>query len=308
MVQIQTLGTLAFLVMTLRAGGRTKVFWRIANVTFPGDGVRGASAAVKRAIHRVLYRKGASAVDGVVAVSGEVAKAFVERTGASSERLHVILNGVDVDRYPAVADRGEVRASLGFGPEERILVCVASFKEQKGHGVLLDAAARMLPARPDTHLLLVGDGALRHDIAARVAEAGLEPQVHLLGDRRDVARILLASDAFVLPSLWEGFSVALAEAMASGLPVVATAVSGTTQVMTDGETGWLVPPGDAEALGDALATMLDDPVEAASRGAAARARVETGFSARAQAQRYAALFAGAPARPTPTGAEAAVAR
>ena len=207
---------------------------------------RAPARPLKRAAHRLLYRIGARSADGVVAVSDEVAASFARRTGARRDRVTVIENGVDVDRFPPPGvDRDAVRAELGFGPRDRLLTCVASFKEQKGHAVLVDAAAKVLPAWPDAHVLLVGDGALRSSIAAQVAAAGLDGRVHLLGNRRDVAAILAASDGFVLPSRWEGFSVALAEAMASGLPVVATAVSGTTQVMRDGETGWLVPPGDA---------------------------------------------------------------
>ena len=113
-VQIQMLGTLAFLVMTLRAGQHADVVWRIANVTLPGAGDPGAGAALKRAAHRVLYRVGARAVDGVVAVSEEVAEAFVRDTGAPRNRVRVMLNGVDTARYPASGDRGAVRASLGF--------------------------------------------------------------------------------------------------------------------------------------------------------------------------------------------------
>ena len=173
-------------------------------------------------------------------------------------------------------------------------MCVASLKEQKGHRFLVEAAAKVLPGMPDAHVLLVGDGTLRPALERQIAEAGLEGRVHLLGERRDVASLLLAADAFVLPSLWEGFSVALVEAMASGLPVIATAVSGTTQVLQDGVSGWLVAPGDAERLAGAMEMLLADPAEASRRGRAARARVETGFSARAQAERYAALYEGRP--------------
>ncbi|MEX0985638.1 MAG: glycosyltransferase [Actinomycetota bacterium] len=294
-VQIQTLGTLAFVVMTLRIGGHAKVFWRVANVSFSGPVRPGVVAAAMRAVHRALYRVGARVTDGVIAVSDEVAEAFVRETGARRDRVHVVLNGVDTDRFPATADRDAVRRGLGFGPEARLVTCVANFKEQKGHRFLVEAAARVLPASEHVHLLLVGDGDLRPAIEAQIAAVGLGDRVHLLGDRRDVAQILLASDAFVLPSLWEGFSVALVEAMASALPVIATAVSGTTQVMRDGETGWLVPPGDADALAGAMTQMLTDPAGAPARGRAARERVVSAFSASAQADRYAALYRGEPA-------------
>lgn len=294
-VQIQTLGTLAFLVMTLRLGVRVQLWWRIANVTFllqdDGSQPRWVFAA-KRAAHRRLYRLGARVVDGVIAVSDDVAGAFRQETGSRSDRITVVLNGVDTDRYPAEEDP-TLRAGLGLDPEDHVMTMVGTFKEQKGHRVLVEAAAEVVPVFPGLHVLLVGQGELEGDIARRIDAADLRDHVHLLGSRRDVGRVLAASDSFVLPSLWEGFSVALLEAMASRLPVIATAVSGTTQVMTDGRTGWLVPPGDAGALAGAMKELLSDPAAAAARAAAARERVEAGFSARAQADRLAALYRGA---------------
>lgn len=292
-VQIQTLGTLAFLVMTLRWGTGVQLWWRIANVTFlvkdDGSGPRWLFAA-KRAAHRLLYRVGARMVDGVIAVSDEVARAFREETGSRGARLVVVLNGVDVDRFPAASGRDDLRTRLGLDPETHLMTMVGTFKEQKGHRFLIEAAASAMPAFPQLTIALVGSGDLEADVRARIDDADLAARFLLLGDRRDVPELLAASDSFVLPSLWEGFSVALLEAMASGLPVVATAVSGTTQVMQDGRTGWLVPPGDAGALAAAMKEVLSDPAHAGAMGTAARLRVEDGFGARSQARAYAGLY------------------
>ena len=124
----------------------------------------------------------------------------------------------------------------------------------------------------------------------RIAAAGLADRFQLLGLRPDVPDLLAAADLFVLPSLWEGLPMALVEAMAAGLPVVATEVSGTRAVMVDGETGLLVPPGDVPALARAITALLCDPARAAAMGAAGRRRVETYFSARKQAADHLTLF------------------
>lgn len=292
-VQIQTLGTLAFLVMTLRVGTGVQLWWRIANVTFlvADDGTGpGWAFAMKRAAHRLLYRLGARVVDGVVAVSDDVADAFRRETRSPASRLAVVLNGVDVDRFPADVDREAVRADLGVAPGDHLMIAVATFKEQKGHRFLVDAVASVAPAFGDLRIALVGSGALEADVRTRVGGAGLADRFVFAGSRRDVPALLAAADSFVLPSLWEGFSVALLEAMASRLPIVATAVSGTTQVMTDGETGWLVPPGDADALAAAIKELLSDPAHADVLAGAARERVEEAFGARRQAAAYAELY------------------
>jgi glycosyltransferase involved in cell wall biosynthesis len=293
-VQVQTLGTPAFLTMTLRVRGRVQVWWRVPNIIFlvredtvgPHRWLLGA----KRAAHRWLYRNGARLVDGVIAVSDEVAHAFCRTVGYHGDGVEVVANGVDVERYPAAADRGEIRSRLGFGPDDHLMTMVGTFKRQKGHRFLVEATASIVARFPALHVLLVGDGDLKDEIGAQVQEIGLSGRIHFLGSRRDVADLLLASDSFVLPSLWEGFSVALIEAMASRLPVIATAVSGTTQVMIDGATGWLVPPADADALAAAMIQLLSDRDRAAAVAATAHDRVAASFGAGAQAERLAALF------------------
>lgn len=293
-VQTQGLGTLDFLAMTLRIGGRTQVWWTIQNSNFM---VRGEHVlrhkwlvGPKRAAHRWLYRIGARIVNGVIAVSDETARSFCEAIGDVADKITVVANAVDVESYPAEADREEVRVRLGFGSGEHLMTMVGTFKRQKGHRYLVEAATSVVRRWPDLHILLVGGGDLAPEIETQVNAAGLSNRVHLLGSRRDVPEILAASDSFVLPSLWEGLPVALVEAMASGLPVIATSVSGTEQVMVEGVTGLLVAPGDAGALADAMIELLSDPAGAATMAAAGRERVAALFSAQGQAERLTALF------------------
>src|SRR5918992_1346531 len=293
-VETQSLGALAFLVMTLRVGGNVQVWWRIQNQEFM---LRREHLprfkfllAPKRAAHRLLYRIGARIVDGIIAVSDDTARSFCETVGDVEDKISVVLNAVDLELYPAAIDRAVVRARLGFAPGNHLMTMVGTFKRQKGHRYLVESVASVIPRFPDLRIVLVGDGELAGEIKAQARGAGLGDTVYFLGTRRDVPELLAASDSFVLPSLWEGMSVALVEAMATGLPVIATAVSGTNQVMVDGVTGWLVPPGDPDALAEAITQLLSDPARAASMAAAGRKRVATSFNARSQAEQLASLF------------------
>jgi glycosyltransferase involved in cell wall biosynthesis len=293
-IQTQGLGTLNFLTPTLRSRGGVQVWWTIQNVIFLVRREHLQRNAwlfrPKLTAHRSLYRTLASHVDGVIAVSDDTAAAFRRAVGYRGRNLVVVPNGVDAERYPAAVDRHALRIQLGFRPEDHVMTMVGTFKRQKGHHFLVEAAAAVAPTHPELHLLIVGDGELRDDIERQVERNGLKGRIHLLGSRRDVPELLAASDSFVLPSLWEGLPIALIEGMASGLPVVATDVSGTSQVMIDGETGWIVPPSDAGALAGAIAEVLEDRDRAAARGAAARVRVASSFSAMTQAEQLTALF------------------
>jgi glycosyltransferase involved in cell wall biosynthesis/Ser/Thr protein kinase RdoA (MazF antagonist) len=293
-VQTQGLGTLDFLVMTLRFSSPVQVWWTIQNANFM---VREEHLTrfkwllgPKRAAHRLLYRLGLRAVDGVIAVSDETKRSFSEVVGSGDDQVEIVCNAVDVELYPSPVDRDEMRARLGFTADDHLMTMVGTFKRQKGHAHLVEAAALLGDRAPHLHILMVGDGELLPQVRAHVEALGLADRIHLLGSRRDVPDILAASDSFVLPSLWEGLPVALVEAMASRLPVIATRVSGTSQVMLDGRTGWLVPPADPAALEHAIVQLLADPKRASDMAVAARERVESEFSANAQAEQLAELF------------------
>jgi glycosyltransferase involved in cell wall biosynthesis len=294
------LGTLDFLVMTLRVRlgssvPRPQVWWTIENSVFMVRREHLAHHAwllrPKQLSHRLLYRLGARLVNGVIAVSDQTARSFCETVRHVADRVTVVSNAVDTERYPASIDRDALRHQLGFGPRDHVMAMVGTFKRQKGHVHLVDAAASVADQLVDLHIILVGGGELVEAIEARVATLGLGRRIHLLGTRRDVPDLLAASDSFVLPSLWEGLPVALVEAMASRLPVIATAVSGTSQVMVPGVTGWVVPPADAGALAQAMVELVSDPVRAAAMADAAATR-SSAFGAAAQAEQLVELFRG----------------
>jgi glycosyltransferase involved in cell wall biosynthesis len=153
---------------------------------------------------------------------------------------------------------------------------IARLTEQKAHRHLFDAMAAT-PGLASLHLLVVGDGELREDLRACVDRLGLSARVHFLGARRDLGDLLEAIDLFVMPSLWEGLPLSMVLAMGAGLPVVASRVAGIPEVVKNGVTGLLVPPGDVSALGSALARLVSDPALRHALGAAAAAFVRPRF-------------------------------
>jgi glycosyltransferase involved in cell wall biosynthesis len=199
-------------------------------------------------------------------------------------RYAVVRNGVDLDRFRPAGEeaRAAGRASLGIDPQVPLAVCIGRVTRQKGQDLLLAAWPWVRAYRPDAELCLVGDGDLLPVLRAR-SPAG----VGFFGSVHDVRPWYAAADVVVLPSRWEGMSLALLEALVSGRPVVATAVAGLAEAMPDG-AGELVPPSDPAALAVAILRRLDDParVRAESQVAAQRAPE---FDARVTFDRLAAL-------------------
>jgi len=294
-VQTHLLGSLDFLMLALPwATNLSVVLWTFHNVDFLPSKADVSQyrwlIRPKRYVHRLLYGLTSHKVSGFIAVSDEVRDSMIELIGPIQDKITVICNGVDVKRYERAVDRHAVRQQLGLETNTRLIATVATLKEQKGHRYLIDAAATIVPQHPDCHFLFVGDGKLRGKLQAQVRELGLSRNIHFLGSRRDVPDLLAASDLFVLPSLWEGLPMALIEAMAASLPIVATAVSGTVQVMIPGETGLVVPPGNTEMLARAMTELLSDPARAQAMGVAAKQRVQAEFSAEKQANEHLALY------------------
>ncbi len=201
-------------------------------------------------------------------------------------KMHIVHCGVD----PAVYDRPAVPATAGGGPR---LLFVGRLAAVKGLPMLLDAAAALAPAHPGLRLTIVGDGPDRAWLEARAAALGIGAQVVFTGYRSqaEVADALTEADVFVLPSFAEGVPVVLMEAMAARVPVVATRVAGVAELVEDGVSGHLVPPGDAEALAGALGRIMGDAALRRAMGAAGRARVVEAFDARREASRLAGLLA-----------------
>jgi glycosyltransferase involved in cell wall biosynthesis len=233
-------------------------------------------------VHGWLSRR----VVATIALSDHVARFVAEHGRVDPARIRRIYYGVDATRLQPRRPRERVRAELGLDPDAPVLVCVGRLAPQKDHGTLLAGLARLVqhagsgPAAGVQLLVVGGDpfGAGLERVEALVAEHGVGEHVRLLGIRDDVPDLLGASDLFVLTSLWEGLGLVFLEAMAVGLPVVATRVSAVPEVVSDGETGWLVPPGDPQALAAALAAALADPDERRRRGETGRRRLLERFA------------------------------
>jgi glycosyltransferase involved in cell wall biosynthesis len=193
-------------------------------------------------------------------------------------KVRVVANGVDVAAIDSARPGPLVRRELGLPESSPVIGLVGRLDHWgKGHKELFEAMA-ILKERHPVHALIVGGGRRIDEIKALAASLGLDGEVHFLGTRRDVPDLLNAMDIFVLPSYSEGVSLALLEAMAAGLPVIATAVGGLPEVVTDGENGLLIPPRDAEALATALARLLEASDFAKKLGQNARKHVREHFS------------------------------
>lgn len=190
------------------------------------------------------------------------------------EQYHLVRSGIALPPEPSGHDRGQARAVLGWESDHVGLVAVGRLAKQKDPPTLIGAFARVAALRPGARLALIGDGDLRPDVEALVARHGLGRQVQLLGIRSDVVDLLAGADAFVSSSLWEGLPRTVLEAIAVGVPVVATDVGGIRDVIEPDRTGLLVPSGDPSALAAALVEVIDQPQEARSRAVNARSALD----------------------------------
>ncbi|XBO40526.1 glycosyltransferase [Alsobacter sp. KACC 23698] len=226
-------------------------------------------------------------LQALVCVSDSSRRSY-EAEGAPPSLLHVIRNGVDPS--PPTASRDETRRRLGVPGGVPLLLTVARLAAQKGHADLLAAAPLVLAACPDARFAWVGAGPLESALAADVEAAGLSHAILRLGRRDDVPDLMAASDLLVLPSLFEGLPLVLLEAMAAGLPALATRVPGSADAVRDGESGVLVPPGDPPALAAAIIALLRDPARRAALASSARRRFEADFTAARMARETLALY------------------
>lgn len=190
-------------------------------------------------------------------VNSEAIRDHILATGrASASKIIVIRNGIAPHASPLTPRRDALCRQLGLSPESLIIGLVARLEPVKGHRYFLAAAAQVARSAPRAQFLLVGDGSLRGEIERTIAELGLAGRIHLLGERADAAELSSTFDIAVLSSLHEGLPNSVMEAMAWGVPVIATSVGGTCELIRDSETGYLVAPGDADALAARISHAL----------------------------------------------------
>lgn len=238
---------------------------------------------------QIAVRRCAHAADAVLATDRAIVGPVRRHLGVPDDRIHVIPNAVDleaIDRARANADAAGLRAKLELAPGELLLLSVGRLEENKGFHVLVDALGRLAARNTDGsrgatwRWALIGEGPYRKTIADAAARAQLGSRMMLAGRVNDaeLASWYAAADLFVHPTLYEGSSLVTLEAMACGKPVVATRAGGLPDKVVPGETGWLVDPGDADALANAIQAALEAREQLAAFGRAGRLLVERAFA------------------------------
>src|SRR5215510_12419060 len=236
--------------------------------------------------HTLVYRL----ADRII-TSGEAVRATVVAAGVAPEKIVSVSAGVDTEQFHPGVSGKSVRDELGLGGEP-VVGLVANIRGSKGHNVFLDAARAVLKMAPDTRFLIVGDGVGFDEVKARVQQMGLESRVFFSGFRRDVPEVMAALDVLVLPSTRsEATSQVIPQALAVGTPVVGSDVGGIPELVRDGETGRLVPPGKPDALAAAIVDMLSDTERAHAMAQAGQALVRERFTVDAMMAATTAVYA-----------------
>jgi glycosyltransferase involved in cell wall biosynthesis len=252
--------------------------------------VHGRNYYADKTRRRVAYRLVGRFAGRLVTVSESNRRFLAERVGIPPHRVQVIPNGIPLDDGASAATLSTLRESLGLNHYNQVIGTVGSLYPVKGHKYLIDAAPSVLGRFPQAVFLIVGQGGLREELEAHAKRLGVAGHLRFLGHREDVRNLLSIYDIFVLPSLSEGMPLALLEAMAGGVPAVATRVGGVPEVLEDGKTGLVVPPGDSRALADSITTLLEHPPLAKELSEAARQMAATRFSLTRMVTAYEGIY------------------
>jgi len=268
---------------TAKAGALGRVAARLAGVpvvvhTFHGSVFEGYFGILGSHLIRLIEKALTHLSDAVVAVSPRVADELERKRIAPRKKIEVIYLGLELDRFQQVEKyQGELRRELGLAPNVPIIGAVGRLVPIKDLPTLLRAMRGVVERRPDAVLLIVGDGPERLNLEAEAHRLDLNPQVRFLGFRHDLERIYADLDIAVNSSCNEGTPVALIEALSAGVPVVATHVGGTPDLLDGGKLGKLVLPADSQALADALVGVLCHREEAQAAARAARREIVRRF-------------------------------
>ena len=256
----------------------------------------GLAARLRNLVYDRLYWRHIHAYTCV----SEAVRRHLARSRMRPERaFEVVHNSVDVDLFrPDGLRRESARKAWGVAPETVVIGSVGRLTRQKGFPYLIEAAAQVCAAHPDVQFRIFGEGEERPRLEEHVRRLGLRGRVILEGARPNLHELLPGLDLYVMPSLWEGMSLAIAEAMATRLPIIGTAVPGTTDLLAEG-AGLLVPPADPKALAEAIAGLHDDAPARQRLAETAYARAHQLFSLRRCAESYLDIFS----RPSPVGAK-----
>lgn len=258
--------------------------------TYHGFGFHDRQPTFVKYLYVFLERLCARFTDALIFVSKANITYAVEHGIVSRQDAVLIRSGVKLAGLPAPVDSAKLKMSAGVGMHKLLVVSVGNLKPQKNAGDFVSAAATVLAEVPEARFVFLGDGPERHALEARAFALGLEGKVLFLGWRRDAAQWLAAADVFVLTSLWEGLPRALVEAMKSGLPAVCYATDGVTDMIRNGENGFMVEPGDHAALAARVTALLKDEALRKALAAAAAASVGPEFDIDGMVRSQEALY------------------
>lgn len=278
------MGTVA--AITLKLLGRARFAIRTAHITLEwGEGL--TASICRQVCQNWLFPL---FLDAEVGVSQAIVDRLRHHLGTRlvGRHPHLIHNAIHLDAFQNDGDAFE-RISLPFGEDELIIGSIGRFTKQKGYIYLIEALPRVLSELPNVRLVLVGDGELYNDLVRRAQELNVGGWILFAGQREDVVPLIKSMDVFVLPSLWEGLPTVVLESMACGVPIIATDVPGTRELVQHRVTGWLVPPGNAEELANAIVQLLRSPSTRTELATRARRLVNT-FSISAIADKYMVLY------------------
>jgi glycosyltransferase involved in cell wall biosynthesis len=227
----------------------------------------------------------------VIAVCELARRLEIERSNVSPEKVTTIYNGININEFlSSVKTSSELRLSLGLAPTDFVIISTGRFHLQKDYPTLLRAIESLVSDYPSIKLLLVGDGSLRPSLEGIVRNYGLSAHVVFTGQRDDVPAILRTADLYISSSLWEGTSISILEAMASALPVIATDVGGTPELIQSGVSGILIPPGNPSAIAQAIVYIYNHPNERKTLATQARERAIQNFSNTVMAKKVESLY------------------
>lgn len=243
----------------------------------------------KNARRNLIRRMLSYLVDRYIVVSDELKLWLIEKVGVPARKVTKIVNGVDVEKFND-RDKRAARRRFGYGDGLKIIGTVGRLDPVKGQRYLIAAFAELQRRHPNALLLIVGDGPCRSELETLAGSLSIGHKILFTGERQDIPDLLKAMDLFVLPSLAEGISNTILEAMATGLPVVATRVGGNPELVADGLTGLLVPKGDSGALASAIAQYLLSPDLMKRHGTAARERAISRFALSGMIDAYQKLY------------------
>jgi glycosyltransferase involved in cell wall biosynthesis len=280
---------------TSKGGFLGRIAARVARVptiihTIHGFAFHEFTGGLVTALYVHLEKLAARFCDFIICVNNEDRCTAIDKGIAQPDKIVTILNGIDLRQFEGIVDTDLQREGLGLPKEAMLVGTVGRLAPQKGFVHLIEAIPYILRAHPQTWFLFAGDGPLKAELQALAKDLGVADRCRFLGFRRDIPQLLMCYDIFALPSLWEGLSVTLLEAMATGRAVIATDIKGNREVVTDGVNGVLCQPRNSQALANAIIHLLENQEKARLLGMRARQTIEQRFDEQIMLERTLELY------------------